>query len=1252
MIRLSNFKQFALFTIGCFFILSLDAQMADDCAAHPDDEMLHDEHCAVFALVPVDGATHIAVNSGSWFSASTWNVGTVPGNNAQVFVDSAMVVTYDAVSETQLNWVRVKGTLTFASNVNTQMKVTTIVVDPIGHFNIGTEALPVLSNITAKLIFPDLGPIDITNDPYEFGKGLINHGFTVISGSYKKTFCAISKSLNAGVSNIKLAEVPTGWKVGDQLVIGGTYATYIGDFDANSKFHDEVLTITGISGKSIQFTNNATGGNSLQYEHKMPAGYGLRIYIANLTRNVIIESENYTTIPIDQRGHVMFMHNVAQSIAYAAFNGLGRTNKDLLATDPIVDAMGNQIGGGENVRGRYALHLHRAGTNNIAATPTLIKGCAVVDPTSWGIVNHESNATIEDNVVFDFFGGAFVTEDGNELGTFSRNIAIKGRKATTETNLDTRTLNIDFGYEGNGYWIQSSNVSYANNIAISCAGDAYKVFSDDASMPPEGRHKIPRINILNPEIAGVDDSISTAVVPLRLFTGNIAYNCNSAMMFWTHMLNNDNVGDFSSFQNDPYTHTLMSVVEDFKYWGLLQAGITVKYSGQVHFKNGLLLGDISNQFAGSDWIAGNPVGGYAFIGSTVTGQMIYEGLTLKGWKRGVIAGRTDGLQSSDDFEYDYRTSKIIGGVYNNNTYNIAPEEGTDNYGASEYYKFPKYFEISGSPTFVAIIANITPTADFSYNASGGNSITFNGVLSVDIDPGTTTPGQGNGIAAYVWNFGDGSVGYGMDPVHVYPSAGTYSATLTVYDSQGKTGTATKNVYVTPIDYQNVLSNSGFETGVFTNASIANSTKDNVDNGWLQKSNWEIVNGKATIYLSDKWNRPLMQIVKNDKALRGVIEYSFQAKNIGFGASGNDLYCEIIGINGEFKDPNVTMMNNFEKWNNNDLTFSSTLLLSENFGLANFNWQTFTRNINFGPGYEYIVVKFYSKGVKVGPAEEQGIDNVCLPCVCATPQHLFEDELTSTHAMLIWDNMGSNQYQLQYKTTIGGSWTTLTVENTFYELSSLVANTSYSWKVRALCDGVWTSYSSDKIFITPAAGTACTSPSVLSTSLITANKATLNWNVVPGVLQYQISYKATAAGTWTDIYTTAQQYMLTGLSAATNYEWKIKGQCAAGWKDFTSSMIFTTLSLKEDDKENATKEINIYPNPVSDLLSFTVPASISGEINVRIIDLMGRVMEQQTLQMPVNGSTVQMDMSKMASGVYLLSITDISNVVITQKFIKN
>lgn len=1240
-----------LFAATCLLTNHTFSQMAmDDCNAHPDDDVMHVEHCAVFAIVPEDAATHISVANGSWFNPSTWNTGTVPNTHANVLIDSSFVITYDGVSETNINWVRVEGTLNFAANINTQLKVTTFVVDPTGYVNIGTAATPVSSSVTAKIIFPDLGPIDIMGDPYEFGKGLISHGFFTANGNYKKPYCGISKLLNAGATSLKLAETPTGWRVGDVIILPGTNASYYGDFEDNTKFHDEELTITSISGKTIYFTNNANGSNSLLYEHKMPTGYGLKMYVANTTRNIQISSENYSGIPIDQRGHTMFMHNPGVSIKNASFIGLGRTDKNILVTDPVVDSLGNQLGGGSNVRGRYACHVHRAGTNNIGIVPVLISGCVVWDATSWGFVNHESNVNCDDNVVYGFGGAAFVTESGNELGTFKRDFAIKGLRASIVTDIETRTLNFDFGSEGNGFWMQGSNVSYDSDIAVSCSGDAYKLFSDDASMPAAHQLKIPKANILNPVICGADDSIYTAVVPMRQFKNCVAYNCMSGMAFWTHLLNSDNIGDFSTVQYDPYTHTIMSVVEDFKFWNLLSAGISVKYSGQVEFKNGLLLGDIANQYAGSGWITGNPFGGYAFITSTVTGQITYNNLTVKGWKRALVAGRTDDLQSGDDFEYNYRTSKVIGGIYNNNTYNIWPEEGSDIYGATEYYKFPKYFEISGSPSFTAIISNILPLADFSYATAGGNSIKFNGALSSDADPGIITPGAGNGIAAYTWNFGDGATGTGMDPVHNYNLPGTYSATLTVYDSQGKTTSVTKNIYVSTTQYANAFINSGFETGDLQDVPLVNSSKTNVDAGWLKKGEWQLVDGKATIYNSDKWERPLIQVIKNDHALTGTVEFSFQAKNTGIGASANPLVAEIVGVNGEFVDPDVKIENNINKWVNNDLEFSKTLLYSHNYGTSEFNWQTFSTNINFGSGYDYIVVKFYSTGVKAGPGEIHGIDNVCLPCNCQTPEKLFEDELTSTHAMLIWDNVGSMQYQMQYKPTTGGSWTTVTVENTFYELTGLTANTSYTWQVKAMCDGVYTAYSEERIFITPSAGTSCTSPTILSTSLITNSKATCNWNDIPGASQYQIAYKKLTAATWTTINTTSNYYQLTGLSSLTAYQWKVKAECPSGWKSYTSIIDFITLPLREEGVNvQSTENISIYPNPVTDHISvlINVPSAI---YEVKITDITGRMVKQADA--PVAGnSSIQINLEDVAAGVYFITVSAEGIIYETKKFIR-
>jgi len=70
--------------------------------------------------------------------------------------------------------------------------------------------------------------------------------------------------------------------------------------------------------------------------------------------------------------------------------------------------------------------------------------------------------------------------------------------------------------------------------------------------------------------------------------------------------------------------------------------------------------------------------------------------------------------------------------------------------------------------------NEIPTANpgGSYEGTVDEEITFDGSASSDSD-GT--------IEEYIWDFGDGSSGSGVNPVHTYSEAGTYTVKLTVKD---------------------------------------------------------------------------------------------------------------------------------------------------------------------------------------------------------------------------------------------------------------------------------------------------------------------------------------------------------------------------------------------------------------------------------------------------------------------------------------
>ena len=82
--------------------------------------------------------------------------------------------------------------------------------------------------------------------------------------------------------------------------------------------------------------------------------------------------------------------------------------------------------------------------------------------------------------------------------------------------------------------------------------------------------------------------------------------------------------------------------------------------------------------------------------------------------------------------------------------------------------------------------NQMPNAEFDFELSD---------LTVNFDGSASSDADGN-IVSYAWDFGDGNIGSGVTPAHVYGSEGTFSVALVVTDDDGAKDTATKQVTVT------------------------------------------------------------------------------------------------------------------------------------------------------------------------------------------------------------------------------------------------------------------------------------------------------------------------------------------------------------------------------------------------------------------------------------------------------------------------
>jgi PKD repeat protein len=94
---------------------------------------------------------------------------------------------------------------------------------------------------------------------------------------------------------------------------------------------------------------------------------------------------------------------------------------------------------------------------------------------------------------------------------------------------------------------------------------------------------------------------------------------------------------------------------------------------------------------------------------------------------------------------------------------------------------------------VSVQSTSNPSASFTRSPASpavGEDVFFNGSAS------TAAPGRR--IVSHNWTFGDGSTGSGQLTTHAYGAVGSYTATLTVTDDIGKSGTASALVTVVEV----------------------------------------------------------------------------------------------------------------------------------------------------------------------------------------------------------------------------------------------------------------------------------------------------------------------------------------------------------------------------------------------------------------------------------------------------------------------
>ena len=128
--------------------------------------------------------------------------------------------------------------------------------------------------------------------------------------------------------------------------------------------------------------------------------------------------------------------------------------------------------------------------------------------------------------------------------------------------------------------------------------------------------------------------------------------------------------------------------------------------------------------------------------------------------------------------------------------------------------------------------DIPPVSVFTHSCTGLNC-SFDGTSSSDVD---------GFVAAWDWDFGDGSFGTGDTTPHAFPATGTYTVVLTVTDDDGLTNASGQQVNITVAPPANIPPISHFTYSCnYLSCSFDGSTSTDSD-GVVTTWDWEFGDG--------------------------------------------------------------------------------------------------------------------------------------------------------------------------------------------------------------------------------------------------------------------------------------------------------------------------------------------------------------------------------------------------------------------------
>ena len=256
--------------------------------------------------------------------------------------------------------------------------------------------------------------------------------------------------------------------------------------------------------------------------------------------------------------------------------------------------------------------------------------------------------------------------------------------------------------------------------------------------------------------------------------------------------------------------------------------------------------------------------------------------------------------------------------------------------------------------------------------------------------------------------------------------------------------------------------------------------------------------------------------------------------------------------------------------------------------------------------------------------------------CFAPGNVSVVETGYTTATLDWEN-GGNEAQWTIHVWNTNFDTTYVVDSHPATVGGMLQNMTYNATVSSNCgDGSVMSEPSEEISFTTD---MCEQVQNLTVANVMATQAYLTWEGSSST--YEVDYGGLnhGQGTGIQVTVTGNSVTLTGLEPDMYYSAFVRAICEPGIVGPWSQQVdFLTPEQNgiDDDFENGTADVVIYPNPASESTTIAL-SGVNGEVTVTVVNMNGRTVRSETLSCTGNCQK-HLEVDALAQGAYFVRVS--------------